>query len=459
MRTSISTVVSFCLLCFGLSAEPVQLTTPPMGWNSYNSFGATVTEAEVKANADFMAAHLREYGWEYVVIDYCWFYPYPGALNNPPQNENFEPPLAMDEHGRLLPALDRFLSAANGNGFKPIADYIHSKGLKFGIHVMRGIPRQAVAQNTPIWGSSKKAQDIADTSSICAWLNSMYGVDMSKEGAQEYYDSVFKLYADWGVDFVKVDDLLYLEEDDQGITAGHYYHDEIAAIRKAINNCPKPMVFSLSPGNRAPVEDAEFVQKYADMWRVSEDFWDEWEALRRQFSLCEKWAQFSGPGHWADADMLQLGRLSRRGPDGVERDTRFTAVEQRTHVTLWSIFRSPLMFGGDLTMIMPPTYRLITNREVIGVSQNSSNSRQLFRRGNHVAWIADIQGSNDKYLAVFNLGEDDETPVYVLLQDLRTSGSYAIRDLWEHRELGDFGKDFAPVIPSHGAGLYRLKPN
>jgi hypothetical protein len=152
-------------ICFSLPAQDIHVAqTPPMGWNSYNCYGATVNEAEVKANADMMAIHLMDYGWEYVVIDYCWFYPNVGALNNPPQSKDFEPKLAMDKYGRLLPALDRFPSAANGKGFKPLADYVHSKGLKFGIHQMRGIPRQAVAWKTPVLGTDANASDIADTS-------------------------------------------------------------------------------------------------------------------------------------------------------------------------------------------------------------------------------------------------------------------------------------------------------
>ena len=156
--------------------------------------------------------------------------------------------------------------------------------------------------------------------------------------------------------------------------------------------------------------------------------------------------------------MLQLGLLSRRGPNGPERASRFTPDEQILHMTLWSIFRSPLMYGGDLTMILRDGYNLITNAEIIAVNQNSTNNHQLFRRGNHVAWVADVPGSNDRYLAVFNLGEDKETPVYVLLGDMRIQGKCAVRDLWTHQELGIQEKDFSSVIPPHGAGMYRLSP-
>lgn len=449
----------FMFITLTLAGHAQLAQTPPMGWNSYNCYGATVTEEEVKANADFMAQHLKDYGWEYIVIDYCWFYPHPGALNNPPQNEKYAPRLAMDDYGRLWPALDRFPSAADGKGFKPLADYVHSKGLKFGIHVMRGIPRQAVeVDNSPILGTSKKAKDITNTSSVCAWLNSMYGVDMSKDGAQEYYDSLFQLYAEWGVDYVKVDDLLYVTGYGTPDQKGNYHKDEMAAIRQAIDKCGRPMVFSQSPGNSAPVEDAEFLKAHTNLWRISEDFWDEWPQLKHQFPLCEKWAAHIGPGHWPDADMLQLGRLSRRGPNGAERDSRFTPAEAKTHMTLWCIARSPLMFGGDLSMIMPATYRLITNRDVIEVNQHSENNRQLFRRGNHAAWVADVPDSPDKYLALFNLGEDAETPVYTLLADMEINGSCSIKDVWSGQNLGEFKKDFYPVIESHGAGLYRLTP-
>lgn len=243
---------------------------PPMGWNSYNCFGATVTESEVKANADMMAVHLKDFGWEYIVVDYCWSYPFIGALNNPPQTESFEPNLSMDEYGRLLPALDRFPSAANGNGFKPLADYVHSKGLKFGIHVMRGIPRQAVAWKTPVLNASVNAAEIADTSSICRWLDHMYGVDGSRQGAQEYYDSLLQLYAEWGVDYIKVDDMI----------APIYHQWEIEAIRKAIDKTNREIVFSLSPGNNVPIIHAKHLQQHSNLWRISADFWDEWPQLK-----------------------------------------------------------------------------------------------------------------------------------------------------------------------------------
>jgi hypothetical protein len=235
-----------------------------------------------------------------------------------------------------------------------------------------------------------------------------------------------------------------------------YHKWAVEAIRKAIDKCGRKIVLSLSPGRNVPIKHASHLQQHANLWRISADFWDEWPQLKKQFEICAKWVPSIGPGHWPDADMLQIGRLSRRGPSGFERDSRFTREEQITHITLWAIFRSPLMMGGDLTMIYPFTLSLLRNEEVLAVNQNSANNGQLFQRGNHVAWIADVPDKKEKYLAVFNLGEDEETPVYVLLSDMGIEGECKILDLWNHEDLGNFSTDFQPLIPRHGAGLYRI---
>jgi hypothetical protein len=158
---------------------------PPMGWNSWDSFGTSVTEAEVKANADYMAKHLARYGWQYIVVDIQWSEPNPKTHGYRPDAE-----LVMDAYGRLMPAPNRFPSASDGRGFKPLADYVHRKGLKFGIHIMRGIPRRAVDANLPIHGSDRKAAGVANKNSTCPWNSDMYGVDTSLPGGQDYYDSI-----------------------------------------------------------------------------------------------------------------------------------------------------------------------------------------------------------------------------------------------------------------------------
>ena len=214
-------------------------STPPMGWNSWDCFGPTVTEQEVKANADYMADHLKNSGWQYIVVDIRWYVENDKAHG---YNEK-DPVMRMDEYGRLIPAVNRFPSSAGGRGFKPLADYVHGPGLKFGIHIMRGIPRLAVERNTPIFGAKRTAREIYSSENPCLWLRDMYTVDCNKSGAQEYYNSIFALYASWGVDFVKVDDI-----------ASPYHKDEIEMIRNAIDQCGRPIVLSLSPGP-TPLEE------------------------------------------------------------------------------------------------------------------------------------------------------------------------------------------------------------
>ena len=354
--------------------------TPPMGWNSWDCFGATVTEAQTKAQADYMAAHLKAHGWTYIVVDIQWYEP--GAQGHAYRKDAT---LTMDGFGRLTPALNRFPSAADGAGFKPLADYVHSLGLKFGVHLMRGIPRQAVEKNLPVLGTNVHAQDIADRSSICPWNPDMFGVDMTKPGAQAYYDSVFALFASWGIDYVKVDDIS---------RPYHEHESEIDAVRRAIDASGRPIVLSLSPGE-TPLDAAAHVAAHANLWRISDDFWDRWLPLRQQFDRLAAWNHFRAPGAWPDADMLPLGNLG-------QRTTRFTPDEQRTLLTLWSIARSPLMHGGDLTKTDPATLALLTNDEVLAVNQHSTNNRPLFNHDDLIAWIADVPNSPDKYLAVFN---------------------------------------------------------
>jgi len=422
--------------------------TPPMGWNSYDAYCGDVTEQEVKVNADYLAQHMARYGWNYVVIDYYWYF-----SHTQPNQDQDKWEYNLDKYGRLVPAPNRFPSSAQGQGFKPLAEYIHSKGLKFGIHIMRGIPRAAVEKNLPILGVSAHARDVADRGNACSWSTAMYGVDASKTAGQAYYDSIVALYAQWGVDYIKADDMSWADK-----TAREEYHGtEIAALHRAIVKSGRPIVLSLSPGP-APVSHSEHLAENANLWRISGDFWDDWSSLKEQFALCRAWAPYIGPNHWPDADMLPLGRLRIRGYKEPERSSRFTPVEQRTHLTLWAIFRSPLMMGGDLPTLDEGTLAMLTNPELLDVDQHSSHNRELFTRGNQVAWVADAAGPSGKYLAVFNLDDHAPAEVTVNWDELRLGGRCAVRDLWERKDLGIVDATFAPRIEPHGAGLFRITP-
>ncbi len=166
MARYISSII-IALTLTTVQAEPTFLSwaaAPPMGWNSWDCFGTTLTEEQAKAQADAQAKYLKPYGWTYFTVDIQWYEP-------DSQGHSYKrgAPLEMDEYSRLIPARKKFPSSSNGIGFKPLADYVHSKGLKFGIHIMRGIPKQAVRDNTPILGTNARAADIANTRSTCAW--------------------------------------------------------------------------------------------------------------------------------------------------------------------------------------------------------------------------------------------------------------------------------------------------
>lgn len=419
---------------------------PPMGWNSWDCYGAGVTEDELLGNAEFMRDRLKQYGYQYVVCDIQWYEP--AAKGN--VYNNFAD-LCMDEYSRLIPAVNRFPSSANGAGFKPIADKIHSMGLKFGIHIMRGIPRQAVHRNTRIYGTTARARDIASQFSLCPWNTDMYGVDTEKRGAEEYYDSLFKLYASWGVDFVKVDDIANTEFSPQNPYSAE---KEIEMIRAAIDRSGRDMVLSLSPGP-APLNKAEHLSKNANMWRISGDFWDRWDKLLNMFSLCEKWYPYVKDGSFPDCDILPLGKLCIDGSymGDMGRDSGFTKEEQKTMMTLWAVFRSPLFFGGELRLTDNYTLSLVTNPEVINVNQNSEKPLFVYNKGGIAVWQTKIE--NCTVVAVFNLS-DEEKHYKLSFSDLGIENVRAVRDLWARKDIPKCENDVAVSLKPHSSEFFEI---
>lgn len=419
---------------------------PPMGWNSWDCYGAGVTEDELLGNAEFMRDRLKQYGYQYVVCDIQW---YESAAKGNVYN-NFAD-LCMDEYSRLIPAVNRFPSSANGAGFKPIADKIHSMGLKFGIHIMRGIPRQAVHRNTRIYGTTARARDIASQFSLCPWNTDMYGVDTEKRGAEEYYDSLFKLYASWGVDFVKVDDIANTEFSPQNPYSAE---KEIELIRAAIDRSGRDMVLSLSPGP-APLNKAEHLSENANMWRISGDFWDRWDKLLNMFSLCEKWYPYVKDGSFPDCDILPLGKLCIDGSymGDMGRDSGFTKEEQKTMMTLWAVFRSPLFFGGELRLTDNYTLSLVTNPEVINVNQNSEKPLFVYNKGGIAVWQTKIE--NCTAVAVFNLS-DEEKHYKLSFSDLGIENVRAVRDLWARKDIPKCENDVAVSLKPHSSEFFEI---
>ncbi len=439
---------SLCLAAFlgmlPLLAHAQLAATPPMGWNSWDSYGLTITESQFKQNVHWFHSHLQRVGWQYVVIDEGWYLAHPDRTDQG---------YTLDASGRYIPASNRFPSAANDQGFRTLAAYVHSLGLKFGIHIIRGIPRQAVEHNLPIAGSSYRAADAADTSDTCRWNHDNYGVKNNAAG-QAYYDSIAKLYASWGVDFVKVDCI-----------SRPYKTASIHMVSAALKKTGRPIVLSLSPGP-TPLQDAADVTTQAQMWRISDDFWDLWnrdnmknafpQSAVHQFPLLAQWEPYAGPGHWPDADMLPFGWLGPHPGWHQARASRFTPDEMRTVFTLWSIARSPLILGANLTRIDAATLALLTNREVVAVDQHSSGNKAILHTPQSWVWTAQATSAQGEYVALFNVSDNPLHLHYSWQQLGLDQGNHVVRDLWRHKNLGRSSGVNLTLAP-HASVLYRVK--
>jgi alpha-galactosidase len=428
------------------SGSKVLAATPPMGWNSWDSYGRTLNEDTIKANANWMAKNLKRFGWEYVVVDEGWYLTDLDARGNDERSK-----FQMDSYGRYVPVPSRFPSAGDAFTFKPLANYLHSIGLKFGIHIIRGIPREAVTKNLPIANSSFHAADAADTSDVCPWNAYNFGLKPDHPAAQAYYDSLARQYAEWGVDFIKID----------CISDHPYKGAEIRMFSAAIARSGRPMVLSLSPGP-TNISKRDEVRQYAQMWRISDDVWDVWyssegfpQGVKNLFTRAADWAGVGRPGHWPDADMLPIGSLRPAAGWGEPRSTRLTQDEQRTMLTLWFIFKSPLIMGGNLTQIDDWTTSLLTNKEVIAVDQHSYDNRPVITKEDHVIWSAKSANSKDTYIAVFNISDKSQSIHYSWEALGLSAGNYRARELWEGKTMG-IANALDVTLRPHASVLYRI---
>jgi hypothetical protein len=430
-------------------AKPALAPTPPLGWNSWDSYGLRINEQQFRANVEVMAAKLKPSGYTYAVIDEGWYMVNP---EDRPKPELLK--YALDDFGRFMPVPERFPSAlgrGQNTGFEQLSNWVHSKGLEFGIHIIRGIPRESVQRNLPIEGSTFKAQDAADQMDPCPWDPTSWGIRDNGAG-QAWYDSLLRQYASWGVDFIKVDCI-----------ADHPYKaSEIRQIKRAIERSGRGIVLSLSPGPTQLEHHAE-VAELANMWRISNDIWDMWDShnpvypigIGSQFENAAKWAQYAGPGHWPDADMLPVGELSPypdvgRGP----RHTRLTPDEQQTQLTLWAMARSPLIAGANLTLLDEATTRLLTNPDMLRIDQTATASRQALHEGDLVAWTADLPGG-ERALALFNVGEKPISVDRNLTDFALPAGSFAIRNAWTGERM-KAGSRVGTALEPHACILLML---
>ena len=432
--------------------------TPPMGWNSWDAYGLTISEADFRANTTVLAG-IRQFGWQYSVVDEGWY------MQDPFGSTLEARKYLWNENGILIPDPARFPDAANNAGFKPLADWVHDQGLKFGIHIVRGIPRQIVQQNLPVAGSSFHAADAADQTSPCPWDTGNWGVADNAAG-QAYYDSMLKLYADWGLDYIKVD----------CISDHPYRPSEIRQIAEAIRKTGRPIVLSLSPGP-TQLDHAAEIAKYAQMWRITDDHWDGWTfthnppsaeypfGLHDEFDRIAKWAPYVKPGSWPDPDMLPEGYLGPHPGKDQSRQSNYTHDEQRTEFTLWAISRSPLILGANLTKLDDFTRSLISNKEVLDLNQQSVESGPGLLPKNHGNsasfpqryWYARTGGSNPKrYIAVFNLADAKTSSNLPWMLFHLENKPHAMYDVWNQKHIPS-AKTLHLILPAHGCALFRIE--
>jgi len=409
---------------------------PPLGWNSFDSYGVYLHFDAAMDNLEAFSKKLQPHGYEYFVIDLGWYGKYNLIEGTMFPNEKHASDLSIDEYGLLEPGKTYF-----AKGLKPIIDRAHELGLKIGVHMMRGIPRKAVELNTPIMGTNYKAADIANKNNTCAWCHHNYGIDTSKPGAQEYYNSAYKKLAGWEIDFVKVDDLIP-------------YPDEMVMIANAIENSGREMVFSLSPGGTTNLRDLPYYRK-SNMVRITADIWDRRIDLNKAFT---QWRVFQGmgnPGFWPDLDMIPFGHLQMMQPrkyQGKERDVRLsgygfkrvcqlTKEEMKTFITIRALAASPIMMGGDLPTLDDFSLSLITNQDMLECNQNGQTGVLVYEKDNIEVWMANKTDEPGKgWLGIFNLNESPKT-VMLNAKDFKLGITPNTRNVFEYPVPGFKMKD------------------
>ena len=446
--------------------------TPPMGWGSGYAYGLTINEAQFRDNMTILAAQLKEFGWQYVVLDAGWYLQNPEMAAMPERLR-----YTTNAQGQYEPAISRFPSARQGVGLKALSDAVHGNGLKFGIEIVRGIPKKTVLADTRIGLTRFHAARAADTSDRCPAKPENYAVRDNAAG-QAWYDALMKQYASWGVDYLDVDCM-----------ARPYRPEETRMIHKAILRSGRAMVLSLSSGP-VPLDQAGDVGKYAQLWRVSGEVWDRWDrrfdgegakapagdsspnnspqstasqstayqTVKEQFAILASWAAYAKPGNWPDAGMLPIGQLRPAPGYGKPRASSLTEDEQRSMITLWAIARSPLMIGGNLTQMDEAMKSLLTDPGVIAVNQHSTGAHPVTSRyRNTLAWASQSTDGTTSYLAIFNPGD---APIHVdrtfAEYGFIDRAQYRARDLWMRKELGVLNA-FTADIPAHGSVVFSLR--
>ncbi|MFI9566779.1 alpha-galactosidase [Streptomyces rishiriensis] len=410
-----------------------QSVRPAMGWSSWSFVRRTPTEAKIKAQADaLVSTGLKDHGFVYVNLDDFW---------QKCDADGF----VVDSYGRWSVDTAKF-----PGGIKELADYVHSKGLKFGFYVTPGIARNAVTRNTPIEGTSYHAKDIADTSKPEKNYNckNMYSIDYGKPGAQEFVNSWAKQFASWGVDYLKIDGV------------GSADVPDVQAWDTALRAAGRPVNYALS--NNLPIANAATWRRLANSWRTQGDVecycgpgangsgypLTDWSHVAGRFDSAASWQRYAGPGGWNDLDSLELGNGDQVG---------LTADQRRSHFTLWAMAASPLLLGTDLTHLDAVDRAMLTNDRLIGVNQDGVAASRIVKSGAAQVWSK--RESDGQYVvALFNTGTSGSASVGVDWSQVGFTGSGDVTDLWSGSHKGVIADSYAATLRPGETRLIRVKP-
>ncbi|WP_187774814.1 glycoside hydrolase family 27 protein [Pedobacter sp. BS3] len=442
-----ATAIVAILISHTVMAQSVQTKVPPKGWNSWDSYGMYPTQEAMLANMEVMAKRLKPFGYEYFVIDAGW--------NKVKDAQGKIITMSLDNYGRYIPNKETF-----PGGIKAVADRAHALGLKFGIHIMRGISRIAYRKNMPVLGTKYTARDIADTTSLCKWNHDNYGINMKKPGAQQYYDSYIALLVSWGIDFIKADDI-----------AGH--PDEIDAVISAIRKTGKPVVLSLSPGGDSRPEYFQ-TYKQANMLRVTRDVWDDQIGIDRVFTAWKQWSNIDHDGFWLDMDMIPFGHLCLHNPDknyltakpdpnkhGVKQSEHisfFNADQKYTFMAMRALSASPLFMGGDLPTSDDFTFELLTNKEMLACNENGVVGKLVSDHNNIEIWKTPNKNMPQKgWIGIFNRNGEAVT-VKLTSTLLGFEGTaVSLQDVWNDKNLGTVSSSAPKEVKINAGGVLFCK--
>lgn len=448
-----------CLIVFGQEQgfKKDFAQTPPLGWNSYDSYGLYIDEENALKNLEAFNEKLKPFGYEYFVLDAGWFVEYDSIKNGYyDRNRLNRTSIHVNEYGLLQPSKTHF-----PNGFSPLIKRCHELGIKFGLHLYRGIPKYVVDADLPVKGTEYTARDIVNLTDTCTWSSLCYGIDVTKPGGQQYYDALIEQMAEWGVDFIKYDDIVP-------------HPDEVDAVVTAIKKCNRPILLSLSPGGDVPAEGLEFFRK-ANMLRVTGDVWDNQKDIDKCFDAWKHWQGMARPGFWLDMDMVPFGNLqvicpepenaSGLGKKDIQRKIRegefgyiypycgtgwkrkclLTKDQMRTFITMRAMSASPIMVGGDLPTMDDFSLSLLTNKDILECNQSGVMGSFVCNADSVEVWKTVLPDNNNGWIGIFNRSGNPAS-VSFSLEDLQLNSSenYKFYDVFACKDC-DLNKfDIAP---------------